>query len=133
VNGTPLYASKRTPKSLWQEYRIYRDRLELQSWFLLHTVVIPANEIQAVEIRPSIFSGGKGVTWGVKMDNCDLNRHVLLTRKSGIIRRIGFSPDNPEKFVEVCKSIISTEACVPKPAVGQLRKAQDADQQLKEV
>jgi hypothetical protein len=107
VNGTPIYASKRTPKSLWQEYRIYGDRLELQSWFLLHTVVIPANEIQTVEVRPSIFCGSKGITWGVKIDNCDLNRHVLLTRKSGFLSRIGFSPDNPENFVEVCKSIMS--------------------------
>ena len=40
MNGTPLYASKRTFKSLWQEYRIYRDRLELQAWVLLHTVVL---------------------------------------------------------------------------------------------
>ena len=106
MNNTPLYASKRTSKSLWQEYRIYRDRLELQSWFLLHTVVIPANEIQAIEVCPSIFSGRKGFFWGAKLDNCDWCRHVVLTRKSGIIRRIGFSPDNPEKFVEVCKSIM---------------------------
>ncbi len=110
MNGTPLYASDRTAKSLWQRYRIYRDRLELQSWILLHTVVVPANEIQAIEVRPSIFGGKKEFIWGVKIDNCDLCRHVLLTRKSGIIRRIGFSPDNPEKFVEVCKSIILTQA-----------------------
>ena len=110
MNGTPLYASKRTFKSLWQEYRIYRDRLELQAWVLLHTVVIPANEIQAVEVRPSVFSGDNGITWGVKIDNCDLNRHVLLTRKSGFLKRIGFTPDNPESFVEVCKSIMSTAA-----------------------
>jgi hypothetical protein len=46
----------------------------------------------------------------VKIDNCDLNRHVLLTRKSGFLKRIGFTPDNPESFVEVCKSIMSTAA-----------------------
>ena len=107
MNGTALYASKRSFKSLWQEYRIYRDRLELQAWVLLHTVVIPANEIQAVEVRPSVLSGNNGITWGVKLDNCDLNRHVLLTRKSGFLKRIGFTPDNPESFVEVCKSIMS--------------------------
>jgi hypothetical protein len=110
VNGHPLYASKRTIKSLWQEYRIYRDRLELQAWVLLHTIIIPANEIQAVEVCPSVFSSNSGITWGVKIDNCDLNRHVLLTRKSGFLKRIGFTPDNPEHFVEVCKSIISTAA-----------------------
>jgi CheY-like chemotaxis protein len=102
-----LYVSRRAFKSLWQEYRIYRDRLELQSWMLLHRLVIPARDILAVEVRPSCFSGRKGLIWGVKLDNCDLCRHVLLTRSSGFIKRIGFSPDDPEKFVAVCKSIMS--------------------------
>jgi len=106
MNGAPIYISKRTAKNLWQEYRVYPDRLELQSWFLFHTVVVPANEIQAIEVRPSVFSGQKGFTWGIKIDNCDLCRHVLLTRKSGFFKRIGFSPDDPEKFVAICKSIM---------------------------
>ena len=105
-NDAPIYTSKRAAKSLWQQYRIYHDRLELQSWFLLHTVVLSANEIQAVEVRPSVFSGKKGFTWGVKIDNCDLCRHVLLIKKSGFFKRIGFSPDDPEKFVAACKSIM---------------------------
>jgi hypothetical protein len=100
MNDTSFYKSKRTAKSLWQEYRIYRDRLELQSWLLFHTVVVPANEIQAVEVRPS------GLIWGVKLDNCNFCRHVLLTKKSGFFKRIGLSPDEPEKFVEICKSIL---------------------------
>jgi hypothetical protein len=106
MNNTPIYTSKRTAKSMWQEYRIYRDRLELQCWFLFHTVVIPAGEILKIEVRPSIFSGQKGITWGVKIDNCDLCRHVLIVRKSGILKRIGFSPDDPEKFMAVCQSIM---------------------------
>ena len=100
MNDTPIYISKRTARSLWQEYRIYRDRLELQSWFLFHTVVVPANEIQAVEVRPP------GPIWGVKLDNCNFCRHVLLIKKSGLFKRIGFSPDDPEKFVAVCQSIL---------------------------
>jgi hypothetical protein len=106
MNDTSLYTSRRTAKNLWQEYRIYRDRLELQSWFLLHTLVIPANEIREIKVRPSFFSGRKGFTWGVKIDNCDLCRHVLVVKKSGILKRIGFSPDDPEKFVAVCQSIM---------------------------
>ena len=102
MNDTSLYESKRTGKSLWQQYRIYRDRLELQSWFLFHTVIVLANEIQAVEVRPP------GPIWGVKLDNCNFCRHVLLIKKSGLLftKRIGFSPDAPEKFVAVCKSIL---------------------------
>ncbi len=106
MNGTPLYISKRTARSLWQEYRIYRNRIELQCWLALHTLVIPASEILKIEVRPSVFSGRKEFIWGVKIDNCDLCRHVLLRRKSGILKRIGFSPDDPEKFVAVCQSIM---------------------------
>jgi hypothetical protein len=105
MNDTPLYASKRTAKSLWQRYCIYRDRLELQSWILLHTVVVPIDEFQAIEVHPSVFSGQKGLTWGIKIDCCDLCRHVLLKRKSGLFKGIGFSPDEPETFVAICNSI----------------------------
>ena len=114
---TPLYASKRTAKSLWQQYRIYRDRIELQSWILLHTVVLPIDEIQAVKLRPSVIgcwtrltSGMKidlGDMWGIKIDFCDLCPHVLLRKKSGLFNAIGFSPDEPEKFVEICKSVLA--------------------------
>ena len=106
-SGAPIYTSKRTAKSLWQQYRIYRDRLELQSWILFHTIVVLANEIERIEVRPSVFRGQKGFTWGVKIDNCDLCRHVLLMRKTGFFKRIGFSPDDPEKFVEACKAMRS--------------------------
>jgi hypothetical protein len=106
MNDTPIYISKRTPMNLWQEYRIYPDRLELQSWFLFHAIVVPANEIQAIEVRPSIFRSWDGFIWGVKLDNCNLCRHVLLIKKTGLFKRIGFSPDDPEKFVAACQSII---------------------------
>src|SRR5260370_42018887 len=91
INDPPLYASKRTAKNLWQQYRIYRDRLELQSWLLFHTMILPRDEIQAIEVRPSVWSSDKGITWGIKLDNCDLCRHVLLTKKSGILKRVGFT------------------------------------------
>ncbi|MCE0498925.1 MAG: hypothetical protein LV481_13375 [Methylacidiphilales bacterium] len=107
MTDTPLYISKRSARNLWQEYRIYRDRLELQSWFLFHTIIVSANEIQAVEVRSSVFGGWKGFTlWGIKNDLCDLFRHVLLTKRTGLFKGIGFSPDEPEKFVEICKSIL---------------------------
>jgi hypothetical protein len=106
MNDTPLYVSKRKGRNLWQQYRVYFDRLELQSWIFLHTLIVPVRTIQAVEVRPSIFSGRKGFTWGIKIDNCDLFRHVLLARKSGVFKRIAFSPDDPAKFVEACQSMI---------------------------
>jgi hypothetical protein len=106
MNDTPIYTSKRTGRSLWQEYRIYPDRLELQSWYLFHTVVVPANEIRAIEVRPALFTSPGGAVWGIKLDNCNLCRHVLLIKKSGLFKRIGFSPDDPEKFVAMCQSIM---------------------------
>jgi hypothetical protein len=102
----PVFVSRRTLASLWQEYRVFPDRLDLQSWILLHTIVIPAREILTIEVRPSVFSGRKGFTWGVKLDNSDLCRHVLVRRKTGFMKRIAFTPDNPDEFVRVCQSII---------------------------
>jgi hypothetical protein len=84
MTDTPLYASKRTGKSLWQQYRVYDERVELQSWFLFHTVVIRADQIQGAEVRPSVFCSDAGFTWGIKLDNCDLGRHVLLTKKRSL-------------------------------------------------
>ncbi|MGD0252813.1 MAG: hypothetical protein ABSC01_08970 [Verrucomicrobiota bacterium] len=94
MNDTLLYKSKRTAKSLWQAYRIYRDRLELQWWLLFHTVVVPADEIRAIEVRPALFTGPGGAVWGIKLDFCNSCRHVLLIRKSGLFKRIGFAPDD---------------------------------------
>jgi hypothetical protein len=102
----PVYISRRTAASLWQEYRIYSDRLELQSWVLFHTISIPAREILEIEVRPSVFSGRKGFAWGVKLDNSDLCRHVLVRRKTGFWKRIAFTPDNPDEFARVCQSIM---------------------------
>ncbi len=101
-----VYTSKPTVRSLWQQYTIYPNRLELQAWVLLHTLVVPIEEIETIEVRPSVFGGGKGITWGVKIDNCDFFRHVLLTRKSGFFKRIAFTPDHPERFAEVCNFIL---------------------------
>jgi hypothetical protein len=100
MNDTPLYLSKRTAKSLWQEYRIYPDRLELQFWLFLHTFVIPADEIVEITIRPP------ETIWYFKLDNCNFCRHVRLKKKSGFFKRIAFTPDDPEKFVAMCQSIM---------------------------
>ncbi len=101
MNSAPVYVSKRTGKNLWQEYRIYPDRLELQSWFLLHTIVIPANEILGAEVR------SPGIIGGIKLDNCNFCRHVRVRKKSGLCRNIGFTPDDPDRFAALCDSIKS--------------------------
>ena len=109
MNGAeqPVHTSRRKAASLWQQYRIFPDRLELQSWILFHTIVIPANEIVSIEVRPSFFGGRKGMTWGVKLDLSDLHRHVLVTRKTGIFKRLAFTPDDADEFVRICRSALT--------------------------
>ena len=110
MNDVPIYISKRTGNKPVAGVSRLPDRLELQSWFLFHTLVISAGEILKIEVRPSIFRGQKGFIWGMKLDNCNFCRHVLLIKKSGLFKRIGFSPDDPEKFVAVCQSILTGTA-----------------------
>jgi hypothetical protein len=107
--NTPIYKSRRSGKNLWQEYRIYPDRVELQSWLLFHTITIPARDIDKIEVRPpAIGPRGlypEGVTWGIKLDNADFSRHVLVTRKTGLWKRLAFTPDDPGKFVAACETL----------------------------
>jgi hypothetical protein len=100
-----FFTSKGTIKSLWQEYTIYSDRIELQARLFFHKIVIPLEDIHSIEVRSSIFKGVADF-WSVKIDNCDFCRHVLLTRKSGLFKRIAFTPSDPEEFVDVCNSLL---------------------------
>lgn len=108
----PIYMSPRSSKSFWQEYRIYPDRIELQCKVALHTLVIPANEILDIQIRPPLVFAdlfrGKGFVYAfpLKIDSADTCRHVAIKRKTGFMKHIRFTPDDPDKFVEACKSII---------------------------
>ena len=101
ANNVPIYISKRTAVSLWQEYRVYPDRLELESRFLLHTLVVPATEVQSVEVR------GPGLIWGVKLDICNFCTHVLVTKKSGLFNQLCFSPGDPHKFVATVRAMLA--------------------------
>ena len=110
----PIYISPRSWKSLWQEYRIYSDRLELECWVALGTLVIPSDEILEVEIRPpSVFGDlfrGKSLAYSfpLKIDMADMQRHVALTRKSGFMKYLRFTPDDPDRFVELCMTIMTS-------------------------
>jgi hypothetical protein len=106
----PLYVSKRSFKSLGQQYRIYIDRVELGFFGFRKT--IRAADILAVEVRPRMVIGdlfrGKGLaaSFALKLDLADLCRHVAIHRRSGWIKHIRFAPDDPDTFVQVCKSIM---------------------------
>jgi hypothetical protein len=108
---TPLYVSKRSFKNLWQQYRIYPDRVELECWIGFHTLKIPLRDIVDVKVR-SLFSrkdsswGGFASLCGLKIDLSDLCRHIAIKKKSGWIKFIVFTPDNPDEFADIMKMLI---------------------------
>ena len=110
-----IYISPRSSKSLWQEYRVYPDRIELQCKVALHTFVIPADEILDIQARPPLVFAdlfrGKGFVYAfpLKIDWADMCRHVGVRRKSGFMKHIRFTPGDPDKFVEACKSIMKED------------------------
>ncbi len=107
----PLYVSARSFKNLWHQYRIYADRIELDSFF--GRKVIPAGDILEVEVRPPLVVGdifrGKGFKNGLalKLDLADLYPHVAILRRSGWFRHIRVTPDDPETFVNICKTVMT--------------------------
>ena len=113
ADGEPLYVSKRSWRSMWQAYRVYPDRIELGLW--IGKMVIPADEILDIEVRPPSVFGDffRGKSWAyslpLKLDMADLCRHVAVHRTSGIMKYLRFTPDDPERFVQVCKSIMKNK------------------------
>ncbi|MFH1717752.1 MAG: hypothetical protein ABIF19_10400 [Planctomycetota bacterium] len=110
MSEEPLYISRRLFRNLWQQYRIYCDRVELQSF--PGKKVLPAEDILNIEVRPAVviadlFRGrGFARSFALKMDLADLFCHVAIHRRCGWIKHVRFTPDDPEIFVQVCKSII---------------------------
>ncbi len=108
----PLYVSARSFKNLWQEYRIYADRIELKSCF--GRKIILAGDILNVEVRPPLVIGdifrGKGFKEGLalKLDLADACPHVAIHRRSGWFKHIRIAPDDPDTFVKICKSIMTS-------------------------
>jgi hypothetical protein len=107
----PLYVSARSFKNLWQEYRIYADRIELKSCF--GRKIIRAGDILDVEVRPPVVIGdifrGKGLKKGLalKLDLADLYPHVAIHRRYGWFKHLRITPDDPDTFVKICRSIMS--------------------------
>ena len=98
-----IYTSKSTLKSLWQEYRIYDNRIEFDTLFGQMTV--PFDPIERVDVSES---GVKGLSKGdlhlknfrpaLKLDWANFLEHVVLDKSTGRIRRVLFTPDDPEAF-----------------------------------
>jgi len=108
----PLYVSPSSGKSLWQEYRVFSDRIELGAWIVMRTLVIPAGDIVSVDVISGLSisgfvrRGGLAGLFALKLDWADMFKHVMLRRRSGLFRCLRFTPDNPERFAEACRSIM---------------------------
>jgi hypothetical protein len=103
MSEAAIYTSKCSAKSLWQEYRIYDDRVEFHTWF--GPWVIPFDQIERVEISEPLLEAvlhGKfdSKHWPrqVKIDMADFNEHVVLDKSEGLIRKIYFTPEEPTEF-----------------------------------
>ena len=113
---TPLYVSRRCARNLWQEYRVYPDRIELQLR-LWGRRRYPLGDIERVVVRPPVVIGDvfrgayplRVAARTLKLDLADLFRHVALERRSGTFRQIRITPDDPDAFVAAVERAGSRE------------------------
>jgi len=103
MGDEPIYKSKSTVKSLWQEYRLYADRVEFETPFGRMTV--PFDQIERVEVSESEVKGLlrgdlhlKGFRPAFKLDWANFTEHVVLDKKEGLLKRVLFTPEDPESF-----------------------------------
>ena len=102
----PLYVSKPTARSLWQEYRLYPDRLELDM-HVWGPITVPLEDIADVSERPAgvIFDvvrgdyGLKEMLRTVKLDLADLHRHVTIEKETGTWRQFRLTPEDNGEFI----------------------------------
>lgn len=112
MNDTPLYISPSTTRSLWQEYRIYTDRVEFATLF--GTMAVPFASIESVDVAGSdmaaLLKGDlrlKNFRPALKPDWANFQEHVVLDKAEGKIHRILFTPDNPTEFIETLRRAIA--------------------------
>lgn len=103
MEEAPRYRSRCTNRRLWQKYRVYDDRLELDTRFGLMS--IPFENIDAMEIRALGESGSlKGQLQlrdfrpALSLDWTNLNRHVVADRNGGWVHRVFVTPGDPAAF-----------------------------------
>jgi len=103
MRDKPLYVSPSTLKSLWQEYRIYADRLEFDT--IYGQLSIPFDQVERIELRESDVAGlmrgelqVRNFRPALKLDWANFLEHIVIDKSAGVFRRILFTPDDPEAF-----------------------------------
>ncbi len=107
----PVYTSKSTVKSLWQEYRIYDDRVVFETHF--GKLTVPFDHVESVDVSESEVKGLlrgdlhlKNFRPALKLDWANFVEHVVLDKDKGV-RRILFTPDDLEGFVSALNEALS--------------------------
>jgi len=101
-----LYVSAPSAMSFWSEYRIYPDRLELDTK-LFGNIQIPFEHLETFEVRPPLVvadlvrkdHGLKFTHRSAKLDLADLAEHVAVERDTGLFKQLRLTPDDPDAFV----------------------------------
>ncbi|MHC5111511.1 MAG: hypothetical protein ACYTHJ_16715 [Planctomycetota bacterium] len=113
MSDEPVYVSPSTVKSLWQEYRIFANRLELDSLFGL--ISIPFEHIETVDLRESDVGGLlkgdlglKNFRPAIKLDWANFLEHIVIDKSEGWCRRVLISPDDPAAFNQALNEALET-------------------------
>jgi hypothetical protein len=103
MDSNPVYISESTVRSIWQEYRIFSNRVEIDTLFGL--MVIPFEHIEKVDVSESEVKGLmrgdlhlKGFRPALKVDWANFVEHVVIDKSEGHVHRVLLTPDDPEKF-----------------------------------
>lgn len=102
MSESPIYTSRSTAKRLWHEYRIYDDRVELDTG--LGTMTVPFEHVERVEVSPPHLTAEAlrlhfhPFLPALKLDWADFTQHVFLDRDTGLLRRVEFTPEDPAAF-----------------------------------
>lgn len=113
MDDRALYVSPSSVKSLWQEYRVFADRLELAT--LLGVMTIPFSKIERISERePLLKQLATGEIFcrefrpGIKLDFVDFTDHVEIDRTDGVlVRRVLVTPSDPAAFVAAVQSALA--------------------------
>jgi hypothetical protein len=103
MSDTAVYTSRSTVKSLWQEYRVYDDRVEFDTHF--GTMTVPLEHVETIDVSESEVRGLlrgdlhlRNFRPALKIDWANFLEHVVLDKSEGWVRRVLFTPDDPAAF-----------------------------------
>ena len=112
VSDKPVYTSTSTLKSIWQEYRIYPDRLEFDTKF--GRMTIPFENVERFEVldadTAALIRGDlrlKNFRPAIKIDWANFLEHVVLDKKEGHVRRVLFTPEDSVAFKNALQDAVT--------------------------